>query len=231
MCCLGFAPLAQANDGRFDLPKKSRTFDRIQYYTADGKRHGFSGDLLKWNGPGDCSQDEGQMPIISVGANDVTVRNAVIIRSPDGIHVRGKRVLIENIVFPDVCEDAITAHDADELIIRNCSFRGADDKAIQINGGKNVLIENCYFENSSKPIRVKADCTVTVRNCTADNVKWFVYADGPGARVVLENNTVTNVRTFVHAEKDAEIVVGEGNKLRRAQEKKSEKSGGKVTGI
>lgn len=209
-------------------PEKSRSFSRIEYVAQNGRTVSFGGDALKWKGEGDCSQNEGMEPIISVQGDGVTIRNAYMVETPDGIHVSGKNVVIENIVFPKVCEDAITANGADNLIIRNCAFRGAKDKVIQLNGGKNILVENCYFENSSKPVRVKPGVTVTVRNNVSRNTTAFVMADGEGARAVVENNDVKKSEWFVKAQKGAEIEIGV-NKTSKIKNPDEATSGGVIS--
>ena len=189
-------------------PKKSRSFDKIQYFAQTGRTVSFGGDALKWKGEGDCSQNEHMEPIISAQGDGVTIRNAVIVESPDGVHVSGKNVVIENLIFPKVCEDAITANGADNLIIRNCAFRGAKDKAIQLNAGKNIVIENCYFEDCAKPVRVKPGVTVTVRNNVSRNTTVFVLADGKAAVAAVDGNDVKKSKWFVKAQKGAAIDVG-----------------------
>ncbi len=188
--------------------KKSRKFNAIQYFAQNGRTVSFGGDALKWRGEGDCSQNEAMEPVISVQGDGVTVRNAVVIESPDGIHVSGKNVVIENVVFPKVCEDAITANGADNLIIRNCAFRGARDKAIQLNAGTNIVIENCLFEDCAKPVRVKPGVTVTVRGNVSRKSTVFVLADGAGAKAVVEGNDVADSEWFVKAKRGATIEVG-----------------------
>ncbi len=199
------APEASVFDQK---PAKARSFRTIQYFAQNGRTVSFGGDALKWKGEGDCSQNEHMEPIISVQGDGVTVRNAVIVESPDGIHVSGKNAIIENIIFPKVCEDAITANGADNLIIRNCAFRGARDKAVQLNAGRNIVIENCYFENCSKPVRVKPGVTVTVRNNVSRDTTAFVMADGNGARAIVENNDVSRSKWFLKALDGAAIDVG-----------------------
>jgi hypothetical protein len=212
----------------FDIEgKKTRKIDRIQYFPHAGKEVRFGGQVLRWTGEGNCDQKEGQKPIIEVQADGVSVRNAVIIESPDGIHVNAKDAVIENIVFPKVCEDAITSNGADRLVIRNCAFRGARDKAIQLNGGKDVLIENCYFENCAKPVRVKAGTTVTIRNCVAKGSVVFVLADGAGANVRVEGNFIEKSKWFVKAEKGAVIDIG-ANRLNRVQKPDEASDGGQI---
>jgi len=208
-------------------PGKTRKFDSIQYFAQKGRTVSFGGDALKWTGEGDCSQNEGMEPILSIQGDGVTVRNAFMVETPDGIHVSGKNVVIENIVFPKVCEDAITANGADNLIIRNCAFRGARDKVIQLNDGKNILIENCYFEGSSKPVRVKKGVTVTVRNNVSVDTTVFVMADGKDAHAIVEGNDVRKSEWFVKAQKGAVVEVGE-NRTSKIEKPDEATDGGAV---
>jgi pectate lyase len=225
---LAVSAVAAPDAGDFDRkPKKTRKFNAIQYFAQDGRVVSFGGDGLKWTGEGDCSQNEGMEPILSVQGDGVTVRNAFMVETPDGIHVSGRDVVIENVIFPKVCEDAITANGADNLIIRNCAFRGARDKVIQLNGGKNILIENCYFEDCSKPVRVKKGVTVTVRNNVARNTTVFVMADGKGAQAVVENNDVKESEWFVKAQKGATIRLG-ANKTSKIEKRDEAKDGGVI---
>lgn len=209
-------------------PAKSRSFNAIQYFAQNGRSVSFGGDALKWRGEGDCSQNEHMEPIISVQGDGVTIRNAFIAESPDGIHVSGKNAVIENVIFPKVCEDAITANGADNLIIRNCAFRGARDKAIQLNAGKNILVENCYFENCSKPVRVKPGVTVTVRNNVSRHSTVFVMADGEGARAVVEGNVVGDSQWFLKALTAAVIDAGV-NQISKIKNPDEASEGGVIT--
>jgi pectate lyase len=227
--CFTVATIAAPDASIFDQkPKKSRSYDSIQYFAQNGRTVSFGGDALNWKGEGDCSQNEDMEPIIEVQGDGVTVRNAFIVEAPDGVHVTGKNVVLENLVFPKVCEDAITANGADNLIIRNCAFRGAKDKAIQLNAGRNIVVENCYFENCSKPVRVKPGVTVTVRNNVSRNTTAFVMADGKGASAVVENNDVRKSEWFVKALKGAQIEVGP-NTTSKIENPDAATDGGRVT--
>lgn len=230
LCLLaGFATAAPDSSVFEKRPAESRSFDIIQYFPQKGRTVSFGGGLLKWKGEGDCSQNESMEPIISVQGDGVTIRDAFIEESPDGIHVSAPNVVIENIVFPKVCEDAITANEgADNLVIRNCAFRGARDKAIQLNAGRNILIENCYFEDCSKPVRVKPGVTVTVRNNRSRGSAVFVFADGKGAEAVVEKNTVEDSRHFVRSEKEALVVIGPGNRLSGIERGNEASKGGRI---
>ncbi|MDD5199759.1 MAG: pectate lyase [Terrimicrobiaceae bacterium] len=211
-------------------PAKIRKINAIQYFPQDGRRVTFGMDGLLWKGPGDCkSQREAMSAIMELDGKGVTVRRAYILEAPDGVHVKNSDCVIENLVFPDVCEDAITADNADRLVIRNCVFRGADDKAIQLNRGRDILIENCYFESCAKPVRVKAGVTVTVRNCVAKDSSVFVLADGDGAVATVENNRVEKSRHFVGAKKGATIRLGE-NQTSQIKLGNEIVSGGRIVG-
>lgn len=193
-------------------PTKVRKVNGILYFPQPGREVNFGREGLRWTGPGDCdSQREAQSVIMELQGPRVTVRGGYIIEAPDGVHVKNADCVIDGMIFPDVCEDAITADGADRLVIRNCVFRGAADKAIQLNRGRDILIENCYFEDCAKPVRVKAGVTVTVRNCYAKNSAAFVLADGEGAEARVENNRVDGAKYFVEAKKGAVIRVGAGN--------------------
>lgn len=201
------SPGAHAGSPFDQEPKGERKFDIIQYFAQDGREVSFGGDTLIWKGPGDCSQQEEMLPLISVQGDGVTIRNATIVDSPDGIHVSGDDVILEDLIFPKVCEDAITANGANRLIIRNCWFRGARDKVIQLNSGKDILIENCVFEDCSKPIRTKEGVTATVRNNRSTNSLAFVLSDGPGAEILVEDNEVSRSKWFVKASDGTRIIV------------------------
>jgi hypothetical protein len=223
--CLVTSAWAAPDPSVFDKkPAKSRSFDSIQYFAQNGRTVSFGGDALKWTGEGDCSQNEHMEPIISVQGDGVTIRNAFIVESPDGIHVSGKNVVIENVIFPKVCEDAITANGADNLIIRHCAFRGARDKAIQLNAGKNILVEDCYFEDCAKPVRVKPGVTVTVRNNVSRKSRAFVLADGEGAHALVEGNDVRGSKWLAEAKTHATIELG-ANQVKDI-EKPDQTSGG-----
>lgn len=226
------APDAASLGARLDeKPAGVRKVNGILYFPHDGKTVDFGDRALRWTGAGDYrSQRESQSAIIEIQGRGVTVRRAWIVQSPDGIHVKNADAVIENVVFPDVGEDAITAdRGADRLVIRNCVFRGAEDKAIQLNGGRDIVVENCYFENCAKPVRAKPGVTVTVRNCFSKNSTAFALADGKGAVVRVEGNHVRDSKYFVEAMDGARIIVGPGNVTRGIRFPDTAIDGGTIT--
>ncbi len=108
----------------------------------------YEGATLIWKGAGDCSQKENMPPIFHINGRGVTLKNATIIGAPDGIHISAVGVRIENISFPDVCEDAITMKaGARWARVSHCYFARAADKAIQCTYGYgHHVFENTFVD-------------------------------------------------------------------------------------
>jgi len=174
--------------------------------TKDGETRDYHGAKLVWKGRGDCSQKEGMPPMFRIIANNVTIKNAVIVDSPDGIHVHRSNAVLENLVFPDVCEDAITMHrGAKNVKIKNCYFRDAADKAIQLNHGRGHKVENNTFVDVGQALRVKRGAQAVFRKNALYRVRVGVHADGKGARAEVGKNKFYKVRDEYVAEKKAKI--------------------------
>lgn len=113
------------------------------------------GRLHIWQGEGDCSQKEG-MPPAFILRDHSSIRNLTLIGAPDGIHIKGEGTRIENVHFPDVCEDAITLKkEAQNSAIIGNTFEQCADKGIQVNATTNLKIRDNHFFNCRQPIRVK----------------------------------------------------------------------------
>ena len=110
--------------------------------------------LYLWSGSGSCDQQEGQPPILRL-MGDNTLSNLSILNAPDGIHVEGSNVRIDNVKFLNVCEDAITVKRGKNVDIVNSHFYGCSDKAIQVNGGESVNIKNNTFVFCAHPVLIE----------------------------------------------------------------------------
>lgn len=121
--------------------------------TVDGQKR----MKLVWVGPGECNKLPTNYAAITIRASRVVLKNFEVLGAPDGLHVNsGSFNVIDGVVFPYVCEDAITngnkkPDSATNTVIRNSAFYNSDDKAIQVNGGS-VRVENSYFENVFRAI-------------------------------------------------------------------------------
>ena len=85
-----------------DIVNVSQTITVRSGQIFDGK-----GKLYDWTGEGDCSQDEGMPPMFKLASNSA-LRNLRMRNAPDGVHIKGSNVVVDNIVNLDVCEDAIS---------------------------------------------------------------------------------------------------------------------------
>jgi hypothetical protein len=143
--------------------------------TLDGK-----GCLYEWRGAGypknchapkEISEDQPPMFVLQDGAK---LRNMQIECALDGVHAKGNNVLIENVLFRDVEEDAITTSAGNNITIRKNTFFLCQDKCIQLNGpARNVLIEDNHFQHAARPLSGSASkggaTKITARGNTCKN--------------------------------------------------------------
>jgi len=196
--------------------------DRIYFYGShlilDG---GDSGLVVRYTGPDDCSQTEGQDHFIEIHGDSNVVRNFTLLRFPDGVHVQsGYDNLIENLRFPIVCEDAVTNNgrgfEAYRTVIRGCYFENSEDKAVMINNGGSVTVEDCEFVDCQQPVRAGGSSGYyVVRGCTFSG-----SSTGPrfsGGRdtmtVIFENNTLHDSQYGIRVYGKVQAVI-RGNVLR-----------------
>jgi hypothetical protein len=134
-------------------------------------------------------------PLIEV-ENGGTVKNLVMgSRVGDGIHCLGS-CTIENVWFPNVCDDAISIMGSGTVTIKNSGFKNARDKTIQHNGTATVTIENVYVETAGKLYRSCGDgCSGSNRTANLTNIVAIGVDQVAG---VSENDTVTLKNICVH---------------------------------
>ncbi len=160
-----------------------------------GATYDYRGATLVWTGRGDCSQKEGMPPMFTITAPDVTLKNAVVVGAPDGIHICSARVTLENLTFPKVCEDAVTfKRGARRATVRDCQFAGAEDKVIQAGHGRGHRVYRCRFEGCRRPFRSKTGVTALFYRNVVVNCHSAVRADGRGSRTLMWGNRMEGVR-------------------------------------
>jgi hypothetical protein len=135
-------------------------------------------------------------PLITV-ANGGTVKNVIMGNNVgDGIHCEGS-CTIENVWFPNVCDDAITILGSGTVTIRNSGFKNARDKTIQHNGTATVNIENVYVETAGKLYRSCGEgCSASSRRTA--NLSNIVAIGVDQVAGVSTNDTVTLRNICVH---------------------------------
>jgi hypothetical protein len=177
--------------------------DRIYFYGNNLVLDGNQKDIvLRYTGPDDCSQTEGQDHFIEIHGDNNKITNFTLIGFPDGIHIQsGNDNVVENIKFPYICEDAVTnsgrGYEAFGTIIRNCYFEGSEDKAVMINKGGSVLVENCEFVNCVQPVRAGGNKgAYSIKNCIFGGTSTGPRFSGgvDGMTILFENNQVNDAK-------------------------------------
>lgn len=163
-----------------DAPDTTVKVEETIIVTGDYNLHG---KLYKWAGKKYKEQGEGQDPIFEVRAGG-KVYNGQIEGAPDGVHLIGKGAAIRNVVFRDVCEDAVTIL-APNCTIEDCFFPEAKDKCIQHNKGDNAKIRGCTFVNVAKAYRLPDHPGEKIHSLFENNK---IYLRG---QVYAESNLVT----------------------------------------
>ena len=126
-----------------------------------------------WIGEGDCSQKENMPPMFVMKKSSI-LKNINMINAPDGIHIYGDNVKLNNIRNLNVCEDAIsTKRYVTNIQINNSLFISCQDKAIQLNYGDDFYIKNNVFLFCKQPIRIPKQ----TRNIKMDNNFYHGVSD------------------------------------------------------
>ncbi|PBC89240.1 uncharacterized protein DUF1080 [Caldicellulosiruptor bescii] len=172
--------------------------------TYDGK-----GIKIIAQGMGDGSQSENQKPIFKLekGAN---LKN-VIIGAPgcDGIHCYGDNV-VENVVWEDVGEDALTVKSEGVVEVIGGSAKEAADKVFQLNAPCTFKVKNFTATNIGKLVRQNGNTTFKVviylEDVTLNNVKSCVAkSDSPVSELWYHNLNVNNCKTLFEFPSQSQI--------------------------
>lgn len=164
----------------------------------NGGTYDGGGQRIIAQGMGDGSQDEDQKPIFKV--TNGTVKN-VRIAAPgcDGIHVYGN-CRIENVVWEDVGEDALTVKGSGTTTVSGGSASSASDKIFQLNQQCTFTVENFTASTFGCFVRQNGGtdfaCTIYVNNVTLNNGSYGVRTDSSSTRIYYRNVNASNVSTL-----------------------------------
>lgn len=152
-----------------------------------------------WIGEGDCSQKEGMPPMFKILSNS-TLKNLSIENAPDGIHIYGDKVTIQNIYMDNVCEDAISVKGKrKEIIIENNYFANCEDKGIQLTTELNkadiVTIRYNLFEKCTCAVRIKEN------NGNVHILNNYFLESLFGVRANLSKNITINNNHYLKTQK------------------------------
>ncbi|WFA05908.1 MULTISPECIES: pectate lyase [Bacillus] len=161
--------------------------------TYDGKgKHFKAGSEI-----GDGSQREDQKPLFKV-EDGATLKNVVLdAPAADGVHTYGN-VSIQNVVWTDIGEDALTVKKQGNVTIDGGSARNGSDKVFQINQPSTFTVKNFTSDNAGKFIRQNGGTTFNVKvfidNCTITNMKEAIFrTDSNTSSVVMTNTRYSHV--------------------------------------
>ncbi len=141
---------------------------------------------------GDGSQSENQQPVFRLedGARLINV----VLGSPaaDGIHTYGD-VTLENIVWEDVGEDALTIKESGTVVLDGGSASNGEDKIFQINAASTFRVSNFTARNAGKFIRQNGGTTfrvdVFIDECDISNMDEAIFRTDSSTSTVSMTNT------------------------------------------
>jgi len=146
---------------------------------------------------GDGSQSESQSPVFRVD-NGATLRNVVLgAPAADGVHTYGN-VTLQNIIWEDVGEDALTIKESGTVTLNGGSARNGEDKIFQVNAASTFRISNFTASNAGKLIRQNGGTTFRVdvfidRSDIADMDEAIFRTDSSSSRVTMTNTRYHNI--------------------------------------
>jgi pectate lyase C len=146
---------------------------------------------------GDGSQSESQSPMFRLD-DGATLRN-VVLGSPaaDGVHTYGS-VRLENIIWEDVGEDALTIKSSGTVILNGGSARDASDKIFQVNAASTFRISNFTATNAGKLIRQNGGTTfrvnVFIDRCDISDMDEAIFrTDSSSSTVTMTSTRYSNI--------------------------------------
>jgi pectate lyase C len=146
---------------------------------------------------GDGDQGENQQPVFVLESGAKLLN--VIIGSPaaDGIHCEGDATL-ENIVWTDIGEDAMTIKKAGNVTLNGGYAANGSDKIFQINAASTFKVSNFKAHIAGKFIRQNGNTTfkvaVEIDNCDISNMNEAIFrTDSSSSTVKMTNTRYSNI--------------------------------------
>ena len=197
----------------YDWPKATSTKTLSAPITVEqGKTFdGFKENNNQWvryergvKGLGDCTKIEGGSKdpcfILKTGA---TLKNVILgANSIEHVHCVGDGCTVQNVVWEDVCEDALTlkgsSNTAAKFYVKGCAAKDGSDKIIQHNSAGTVYVDDFYVENAGKLYRACGNCksgyqgkrNVELKNVNAKNAKVLAGINSNYGDTAKFNNVV-----------------------------------------
>ena len=176
-----------ATPGQGGMLRQTQIVGPGQTFDGGGKRY-TAGPAL-----GDGSQSESQQPMFRV-ENGGTLKNVVLgAPAADGVHTYGN-VTLENIVWEDIGEDAMTIKEEGTVTLNGGSASKGEDKVFQINAASTFKVSNFTARDAGKFIRQNGDTTfkveVVIDQCDISRMDEAIFRTDSNSSTV----TITNTR-------------------------------------
>jgi pectate lyase C len=160
----------------------------------------FDGEGLRFTAGaalGDGSQSETQLPLFKLEPGARLINIVLGAPAADGIHTYGDAQL-ENIVWEDIGEDALTIKESGTVVLDGGSARDGTDKVFQINAPSTFRVSNFQARNAGKFIRQNGKTTfkveVFIDRCDiADMDEAIFRTDSASSTVDMTNTRYSNI--------------------------------------
>jgi pectate lyase C len=141
---------------------------------------------------GDGSQSEDQRPVFRLEDGARLINIVLGAPAADGIHTHGD-VQLENIVWLDVGEDALTIKESGTVVLDGGSAADADDKIFQINAASTFRVSNFNAHEAGKFIRQNGGTSfkvvVQIDACDISNMHEAIVRTDSSSTTVTMTNT------------------------------------------
>ncbi len=163
-----------------------------EVFDGEGKRYVANPDTV-----GDGSQGEDQDPVFRL-EDGATLKNVVIGHpAADGVHTYGD-VLVQNVVWEDIGEDALTIKDDGHVTIRGGMAQKGSDKMFQVNAPSTFEIINFTADDAGKMIRQNGGTTfktsIFIDGSVITNMDEAIFrTDSDSSEVTMTNTRYSDV--------------------------------------
>ncbi|GAA0306595.1 pectate lyase C [Gracilibacillus halotolerans] len=158
-----------------------------QVFDGEGKRYVANPDTV-----GDGSQAENQKAVFRL-EDGATLKNVVLGHpAADGVHTYGD-VLVQNVVWEDIGEDALTIKSQGHVIVKGGMAQHGSDKVFQVNAPSTFEIINFTANNAGKMIRQNGGSTfktsITIEGSVITNMDEAIFRTDSNSSEVRMTNT------------------------------------------
>lgn len=168
---------------------------------------------------------EGLPPMFDL-APGATLKNLQIECALDGVHT-SRNNTIDNVVFRDVEEDAITIKE--KITVKNSTFWFCNDKCIQMNSASNsVISNNKFYYVGGTAILANYGYNIDARGNYLYNANMGIRSRTSKSRVKASNNTQEGGSCFLMAQDSAILEDWGNNKATSVKQARCEVNGGRV---